>query len=474
MKLDLYEALIKHLNFFWEHYAESPIIYIGNIDGDELISITDTLSFCVAYNIPYEEYEDKGTCIRISISKKGTNAKVPAIGIDFIDIETHFGFEYGYPFADMKEGACRCVEIIHSVYGVRDENQIKIRTEIGGRIYNTESLLRQELKSLTTNAKNTQKKAESSTNQVSKRQKGTTVGQKVALLTCCCVLLFIIYMFAKEIVWQAYKDYSTSYKVTSSGIVDTSKMIEWNARINKPEDLPEQEGIFLWCLKKGSQLTNNLLPLVGISEIEFRTVIYNGEKVKVLKVARAVTNLKQDILQDFLGPSQSDFRAALGVMALKEPLPTEKPVSTSERYRIYREFNEADELEISKWMADNLHLLYSTTVICGESYDQEKELYKLLAPPFNLYESLSGDSSNSTFKHFMSRAVEVSNLEKFVKHYNETTKKAAISTFTPTKNENADSDPYDNPDFDDLIPGEEYDEEFVDRSKVDHELYDKP
>ena len=55
MKLDLYEALIKHLNFFWEHYAESPIIYIGNIDGDELISITDTLSFCVAYNIPYEE-----------------------------------------------------------------------------------------------------------------------------------------------------------------------------------------------------------------------------------------------------------------------------------------------------------------------------------------------------------------------------------------------------------------------------------
>src|SRR3712207_4024972 len=25
-------------------------------------------------------------------------------------------------------------------------------------------------------------------------------------------------------------------------------------------------------------------------------------------------------------------------------------------------------------------------------------------------------------------------------------------------------DPYDNPDFDDLIPGEEYDEEFVDRS----------
>ena len=32
-------------------------------------------------------------------------------------------------------------------------------------------------------------------------------------------------------------------------------------------------------------------------------------------------------------------------------------------------------------------------------------------------------------------------------------------------------DPYDDPDFDDLVPGEEYDEEFVDRSEGDPELY---
>ncbi|MBR1793585.1 MAG: hypothetical protein IJ764_08120 [Bacteroidales bacterium] len=35
-----------------------------------------------------------------------------------------------------------------------------------------------------------------------------------------------------------------------------------------------------------------------------------------------------------------------------------------------------------------------------------------------------------------------------------------------------DVDPYDDPDFDDLIPGEEYDEEFVDRSIGDPELYE--
>ena len=33
--------------------------------------------------------------------------------------------------------------------------------------------------------------------------------------------------------------------------------------------------------------------------------------------------------------------------------------------------------------------------------------------------------------------------------------------------------PYDDPDFDDLIPGDEYDEEFVERSQGDPELYEE-
>ena len=51
--------------------------------------------------------------------------------------------------------------------------------------------------------------------------------------------------------------------------------------------------------------------------------------------------------------------------------------------------------------------------------------------------------------------------------------KTATSTFTLTDDEKADGDPYDDPDFDDLIPGEEYDEEFVDRDEGDPELYDE-
>lgn len=46
--------------------------------------------------------------------------------------------------------------------------------------------------------------------------------------------------------------------------------------------------------------------------------------------------------------------------------------------------------------------------------------------------------------------------------------------FTTGKESDDDKDPYDDPDFDDLFPGEEYDEEFVDGSTGDLELYDKP
>ena len=47
----------------------------------------------------------------------------------------------------------------------------------------------------------------------------------------------------------------------------------------------------------------------------------------------------------------------------------------------------------------------------------------------------------------------------------------SIGNFVIVSNDD-DCDYYDNPNFDDLIPGEEYDEEFVDRSEGDPELYE--
>ena len=51
---------------------------------------------------------------------------------------------------------------------------------------------------------------------------------------------------------------------------------------------------------------------------------------------------------------------------------------------------------------------------------------------------------------------------------------ATIPATTSGNDENDDDDLLENPDFDDLIPGDEYDEEFVDRSTGDPELYDEP
>ena len=51
---------------------------------------------------------------------------------------------------------------------------------------------------------------------------------------------------------------------------------------------------------------------------------------------------------------------------------------------------------------------------------------------------------------------------------------ATIPATTSGDDENDDNDLLENPDFDDLIPGDEYDEEFVDRSTGDPELYDEP
>ena len=64
-----------------------------------------------------------------------------------------------------------------------------------------------------------------------------------------------------------------------------------------------------------------------------------------------------------------------------------------------------------------------------------------------------------------------------VRHHNDSIantikgRKRVNFNFKNGEQEDDDKDSYDNPDFDDLIPGEEYDEEFVDRSKGDPELY---
>ena len=59
-----------------------------------------------------------------------------------------------------------------------------------------------------------------------------------------------------------------------------------------------------------------------------------------------------------------------------------------------------------------------------------------------------------------------------IRHSMKNKKRNAV--FEAGKEGDDDKDPYDDPDFDDLFPGEEYDEEYVDGSTGDLELYDMP
>ena len=58
-----------------------------------------------------------------------------------------------------------------------------------------------------------------------------------------------------------------------------------------------------------------------------------------------------------------------------------------------------------------------------------------------------------------------------VKHRKDTMYKSGSQQKYKIRDSGEGKDPYEDPDFDDLVPGEEYDEEFVDRSEGDPELY---
>ena len=58
-----------------------------------------------------------------------------------------------------------------------------------------------------------------------------------------------------------------------------------------------------------------------------------------------------------------------------------------------------------------------------------------------------------------------------VRHRNDTSFHNSRQQRYMVRDHGEETDPYDNPDFDDVVPGEEYDEEFVDRSVGDPELY---
>lgn len=401
MYQDLYSSILEHLRFYRIKKDYAPFTYIGYGDDDELITFDDTLSFCENRGIDASNFRGKDICITFFVKDPDKNVNTAMIGDEFCIYRMKDGIEYFFPFQKAEDGADKCLAVLHNVFSIKDDESILVRTVIGGRYYTTDELPLEPRNTRYTN----------SNDKKSRHTRKWTPGAIAFSALFIAVFLAVGFMAIHDFIYRPLSSALSSYKVLNDSTVDVSNMNTWNVRENEISDLPESEGVYIWCLRSGAELTNNLLPIVSIGLPPCHCVMRNGEQLKVIYVSDGL-NLKREIRNDIFGPSQSQLRAALGVMALKEPLPVAKPPKRSKYSNYYREFNDADELEISKWMTDQLYLFYTTTTVHGK----RKELCDILQPILNL--SLQRcETDNSDFYWFMNRAVHVDNLKKLTDDY---------------------------------------------------------
>lgn len=133
----------------------------------------------------------------------------------------------------------------------------------------------------------------------------------------------------------------------------------------------------------------------------------------------------------------------------------------------------AAHLKIKKTMADNqknklndLQIFFLVMVFmggCAAFYFQEGKHQAEQNAKFRQYDKERREKIEQGLIEAQRHRDSVSNTVK---------NRKSIGNFVIVSNDD-DRDYYDDPDFDDLIPGEEYDEEFVDRSEGDPELYEE-
>ena len=374
MSIRLREALTKHLNLFWEVYEKDPVIYFYDENNIDLFCITDTLSFCEKNGEPYHEHEKEGACICIKIDKKGTSAKISAIGIDFIDVETKDAFIFGYPFSDKEKGIEKCLDVLKTVYGVTSENQIKIRTEVGKRIFRTESLLKKELQNEAVSRKPANHAVDSPKPTPTIKKK-TTLGQKFAIFAWSCVILFMAYMFGRDIIYYPLKTSKGSYELKEDGSIDISNFREWDKSGFEEKLLPEIQAVYVWCLDKNCSLPQGELS----DDKEFKTVTYNGEKLRVLYV-NYTSNLNLDVREACMG---SEYRGNTMNNSLGKLMGYGLSHSKSRSMKIV----EDAKIPIAKYIQNNLRLFYweyYSDLFRGNNIRYEtQDLINNLKPPFN-------------------------------------------------------------------------------------------
>lgn len=154
---------------------------------------------------------------------------------------------------------------------------------------------------------------------------------------------------------------------------------------NSSNDIPDNPGNYIVCLKKGSKL-----PDIGI-DCEMKTyqklnVIYTGIAGKSLR--------KRDYRQHFTGNNagSSTLRKSLGSLFCYPKIARDKNPSNGKT-----KFKENDEIKLSEWMKSNLVLYFKSNLNPDKLED---ELIKELNPPLNL--SKNKNLTNQLFRNRLS------------------------------------------------------------------------
>jgi hypothetical protein len=138
---------------------------------------------------------------------------------------------------------------------------------------------------------------------------------------------------------------------------------------NTSEQIPDNPGNYIVCLRKGSKL-----PDVGI-ECELK--IYQGFKVIYTGIAGKSLR-KRDYRQHFTGNNagSSTLRKSLGSLFGYPKIARDKNADNGKT-----KFNLSDEIRLSEWMLKNLLLYFKTN---SNPDELENELISTLNPPLNL------------------------------------------------------------------------------------------
>jgi len=154
---------------------------------------------------------------------------------------------------------------------------------------------------------------------------------------------------------------------------------------NSSNDIPDNPGNYIVCLKKGSKL-----PDIGVAcEMKIYqnlNVIYTGIAGKSLR--------KRDYRQHFTGNNagSSTLRKSLGSLFGYSKIARDKDPSNGKT-----KFKENDEIKLSEWMKSNLVLYFKSNL---NPNLLEDELIKELNPPLNL--SKNNNNENIEYRSKLS------------------------------------------------------------------------